>query len=311
MITQYLLSVTKAINPAKRTITAWASRADCVDRDGEIILAEAWQHPDSTAEFERNPVLMAFHKYDALPLGRVTQLDKNPKGLAFEAVFSNTAAASEAFSFIEDMDGLASFSVGFLPQSSRSVGVKDLRKRGVDTSNAKGDVVRAFDHVKLLEISLAPVPSCPRATALGLASVEGRIKSLELKAALAPWQIEVDGLEIRAAVSERITRTLANMDVKKLVSAEVNRAAKELFNEGLRASIAKDIMAEYRRNQRARNEEAERRRRAARISSQGFNPEDPKQAEAVIVTHLEGIDFHKLINEQTQIAIDKARGRVY
>jgi phage head maturation protease len=311
MITQYLLTETKGVNADERTITAWASRADCVDRDGELILAEAWQHPDSTAEFEKNPVFMPFHDYKSLPLGKVTELDKNSKGLAFTAVFANTNAANEAFQFITDMGGMASFSVGFLPQSSKNISVKDLRKHGIETSNAKGDFVKAFDHVKLLEISLAPVPSNPRATALGLAATDGRVKSQELRAVLAPWLEAVDERELKSTVSETVSRIMAELDIKKLVSAEIADAAKGLFNSKLRESIANNIMQEFGRIRRKEKEDAFRRPRAARLAPQSFNSSDPKQAEALVVSCLEEIDFHKLINEQVKIAIDRARGRVY
>jgi len=299
----YRLAETKGIDPKGRMITAWASRADVVDRDGELITAEAWQHPDSTAAFERNPVLMPFHNYQALPLGKVTSLDKNDLGLAFAAKFAKTAAAEEAFGFIQDT-GLASFSVGFLPKSSREVSVMELLEKGIDVSGARGDKVRVFDHVELVEISLAPIPSNPRATALGAAFVEGRVKSAELQQILEPWGREVSEADI--------DRALAKYDLKKMadeaIRAKLPEALHEAVNERYRAAIKAAILeAEQERRQKERAEAA-RRLRMARLANADLD--DPAQLEEAIAARLEAIDFKKLVDDQIGLAIDRHRGRV-
>jgi len=304
MNTLYRLATTKGIDPKARTITAWASRADVVDRDGELITAEAWQHPDSTAAFEKNSVLMAFHRYDALPLGKVIALDKSRLGLAFTAVFAKTAAATEAFNFIEEMGGMASFSVGFIPRSSREVGVKELADKGVDVSAAKGDRVKVFDHVELIEISLAPIPSNPKATVLGAAFLEGKVKGAELKQILEPWGREVS--------EEDVNQALRRVDfdgmVRTAIKEKLPRALADMTNEKYRRAIAEAIVeADLELRKKAREEE-ERRIKLAQFEKADLN--DPETLRAVIMTKLEGIDFSKMISEQVALAIDKHRGRV-
>jgi len=303
MNTLYRLAETKGIDPKARTITAWASRADVVDRDGELITAAAWRHEDSTAAFERNPVLMPFHNYQALPLGKVTSLDKNDLGLAFAAKFAKTAAAEEAYGFIQDT-GLASFSVGFIPKSSFEVGVKELADKGVDVSAAKGDRVKVFDHVELIEISLAPIPSNPRATALGAAFLEGKVKGAELKQILEPWGREVS--------EEDVNQALRRVDfdgmVRTAIKEKLPKALAEMTNERYRRAIADAIVEADQEHRKTAREEAERRLKLAQFEKADLN--DPETLRAVIMTRLQGIDFSKMISEQVALAIDKHRGRV-
>jgi len=302
--TLYRLTETKALDSKARTITAWASRADVVDRDGELITAEAWQYPDSTAAFEKNSVLMAFHKYDALPLGKVTALDKNKLGLAFTAVFAKTAAAEEAFGFIKDT-GLSSFSVGFIPKSSREMSVKEVAALGVDTAGARGDKIRVFDHVELLEISLAPVPSNPRATALGAAMLDGKVKSVELRTALEGWAVEVNKQDVDRAVNAAIRGIDFKGHVEAAVKENVNAARNRIWREHLRDVILND----WRARQKAEADETARRlKREQNNRLCDFN--DPAQVESYIVAKLEEIDFEKLVDDQLRLAIAKRRGRV-
>jgi len=52
-----------------------------------------------------------------------------------------------------------------------------------------------------------------------------------------------------------------------------------------------------------------RRLRGARLNARGFDPDDPAQVEGYVVSQLEGIDFEKLIAQQTRLAIYRVRER--
>ena len=304
----YRLAETKSVDAKARTIRAWASRADVVDRDGELIAAEAWQHPDSTADFERNPVLCAFHKYDLLPLGKILSLEKNKKGLAFEAVFAKTAAAIEAFDFIVEMGGMASFSVAFLPKSSYDMSAKELSAKGVDTANARGDRVRVFDYVQLIEISLAPVPSNPRSTALGLAYLDGKVKTKELRLILEPWAAEIDAAQLGGAIDKAVGAAVSNLDLGSLVQAAVDETKKGALNEQLRKHVRASIMTGIREGMK-QEKAAEARRLRERVRGP-LDMNDPHAIEEYVSELLQEIDFDKLMREKTELAILKAKGRV-
>jgi len=226
----------KGYSEKDREIWGYASRPE-IDRDEEVILASAWEHPDSLADFRKNPVLMAFHDWHQLPLGRVREIEPREEGLFFKAQFANTEAAQEAFDFIVSTEGLSSFSVGFLPVSHEYLKVKELKKLGVDVKNYPLDEeIKTFTHVQLLEISLAPIPSSAGSTALGNAFRNGMVKSAGLRQARERY-IEVikDDTEIvveketiqRAiggAVSDEVADILRRIDLKRFIQDTVKES---------------------------------------------------------------------------------------
>jgi len=276
--------------------------------------------PDSTAAFERNPVLMAFHRYDALPLGKVMDLEKSKKGLKFTARFAKTTAASEAFETILDLDGMASFSVGFIPKSSRDMSIKEVAELGVDTSGARGDRIRVYDHCELLEISLAPVPSCPMATALGAAYMDGKIKSIDLNKALAPWKGEIDLATLKDEdLGKMVSRTLDRLDLHGLMEksrveavARLREELREQKNEPLRRSIVDGVTESLVAEAHAKKLATERaRKRAGRKPVTDVDLEDPKSVREYVEYVLGDMDFAAIAEERIQLAIDKMRGKVY
>jgi HK97 family phage prohead protease len=183
---KFVAAVKKSINTEARTVTAWASQA-IIDRDDEIISAAAWAKPGALSNFKQNPALLISHDYGRLPIGKVLELEPTDRGLKFTARFGKTAAAEEAWSIVKDL-GLASFSVGFIPQTWRDLTRDEVKRLGYDTSGVRSERVRIFDTLELLEVSMVSVPACPRATAVGAAYMDGRLKSPELCAALKSWK---------------------------------------------------------------------------------------------------------------------------
>ena len=219
----YTTAVTKSAEG--RTITGWASRGDIVDRDGEIILPVAWQRKDSLTDFLRHPVLCAFHRYDQLPLGKVTDIQATDKGLKFKAAFADTAAAEEALRFIRSTGGLASFSVGFQPVSHSDLPVSKVAAMGFDVSTVTKDTIRCYDYCRLLEVSLCALPSCPTCTIIGAAFERGEIREKSLQAALGVWK---NGYE-----KKRDQQEIVEM-VKELIKPTIfDAVSKELQTQGI------------------------------------------------------------------------------
>ena len=213
----YTLAEKKSVNIEAREVTAWASRSDVIDRDNEIISAKAWMDPESTKDYELNPIILAFHKYDQLPLGKCVDLKKTDKGLWFTAKFANTSAASEAFQFIRDT-GIAAFSCGFFPVRYRDLSLKEVEKMGYDISNVTSDKVRIWDSVRLLEISLCTIPSCQ--TALSAAFEAGQIKQKDLLHALTEWKKA-------STLQEMAKKIVSSLPFQNLIREKVAQALKE------------------------------------------------------------------------------------
>ena len=215
----YTTAITKSAED--RTIEAWASRGDIVDRDSEIILAKAWQHNDSLVDFLRAPALCAFHDYHQLPLGKIVDIDATNQGLRFKAVFAKTAAGEEALNFVKST-GLASFSVGFMPISFSDFSIEKVSKMGFDVSGASKDTIRIYDHCKLLEVSLVSVASNPYCTVIGQAYERGEIKEKSLQAALGVWK---NG------------RSSNHVDEKQEIIAEVRRILAPKISEAVGSEL--------------------------------------------------------------------------
>jgi len=111
------------------------------DRQGESIMQEGWD----LKNFKKNPVLMASHRYDQFPIGKVTNIKVDGKQLTFKAIFSEaTVLAREAAQLVGE-GILKAFSVGFIPREY----------------NAKNPSV--ITKAELLEISLVAIPANPEA----------------------------------------------------------------------------------------------------------------------------------------------------
>lgn len=135
----------KEINIESRTLAAYASTRD-VDRDGEVILPEAWR--ETIQEFSSVPLLWA-HDYRIPPIGKAQNFEIDERGLKFTAQFANTEFANEIWGLYRD-GFLNSFSVGFQPKQWR-----DEEGSGIH---------RTFIEAELMEVSGVPVPANPYAT---------------------------------------------------------------------------------------------------------------------------------------------------
>ncbi|MDH5664666.1 MAG: HK97 family phage prohead protease [Nitrosopumilus sp.] len=157
------ISVTqKEFNDKERSFVAYASK-EVVDRDGEVIKADAW----NLDEYKKNPIILLFHDYSRLPVGTAMWTKTNANGLLFKPKFADTEAGREVYQLYKE-GALNAFSVGFQP---------------LEWEEVKGKTVkRIYNSVKLLEISCVSIPSCPDALVERVNS--GAIKTKALDSAL-------------------------------------------------------------------------------------------------------------------------------
>ena len=129
----------------ENSIVGWASKPT-IDRDKELILADAW----NLDNYRKNPVVMLFHQYSQLPIGKCLWIKSTDSGLRFKCKFANSERGKEVYDLYKNQF-LNAFSVGFKP---RPGGVVDN-----PTETKYKGVKRLFTDVELMEISCVPIPA--------------------------------------------------------------------------------------------------------------------------------------------------------
>lgn len=111
------------------------------DRMDEVIVPRAWE---SGAEYYRkNPVLLYLHDQNK-PIGRVSKIQVDPKGLFVEAYISEAAEKLYGVHTLVKDGSVKAFSVGFIPKQGKY--------------DHKTDTTLITD-LELIEISIVPVPA--------------------------------------------------------------------------------------------------------------------------------------------------------
>lgn len=120
-------------------VTGLASTND-EDRDGDIVVSEAWKSKNALANYLKNPVILAFHDHKQ-PIGKTVNHEVTENGLKITAKISKTA--DKIITLIKE-GILGAFSVGFM--------IKDA-----DFDPQSG--VFAIKDLELFEISVVSVPA--------------------------------------------------------------------------------------------------------------------------------------------------------
>jgi phage head maturation protease len=135
---------TKQIDAQNFTVEAYAS-TKAVDRDGEVILPTAWDLS------EYNGIVVDSHNYESVEqaIGKVVESVIDENGLKVKIqYFVGQGNDTADWAWVLVQNGLASYSVGFIP---------------VESIPGQGDIKRIYTKVKLLEISQVLVPANPYA----------------------------------------------------------------------------------------------------------------------------------------------------
>lgn len=147
----------------ERSFLAVAS-AETPDRMGDIVTVKGWQLDD----YRKNPVVMPFHNYATLPVGRSLEEFTKRKRLMFRPQFATYPETMRMYEMYRDKY-LKGFSVGFVPTKSEPI---DEEVEGFAAMFAP----KKFLEQTLLEVSVAPVPAHQDA----LAEIKAMVKKGDL-----------------------------------------------------------------------------------------------------------------------------------
>lgn len=144
-----------------RTFQAIISTAD-IDADGEVVVPDGMDY----SRFEGNPRLLLDHD-QSKPIGRVVELERVAEGWRMTATLTQRPAdfvgawlADDAWHRIQAGE-LAAVSVSFLPMKSH------------DDQDDQGRTITVHDEWELVEVSVVPVGSNPRARITGIGTGGG------------------------------------------------------------------------------------------------------------------------------------------
>jgi HK97 family phage prohead protease len=165
-----------------------------VDRDDETVNTD---NIDVTS-YEKNPILIFNHDFSR-PIGRITKITKDYKGLYVEAEVHRLHGEEAAYEAVKK-GLLKSFSIGFVPK---------------EYDILAGDIVQ-ITSAELVEISLAPVQSNPEA----LFRVIGT-KSLGISVAEMAKQNNITADELKGICSKNTKGNNLNIEQK---TAEITPA---------------------------------------------------------------------------------------
>jgi HK97 family phage prohead protease len=165
--------VAKQIDIQGHIVEAYASTKD-VDRDGEIILPTAWDLQGY------NGIVVDSHDYETIEnaVAKVIEAKTDDTGLFVKIQYLVGQGNDKAdWAWVLVQNGLASYSVGFMP---------------VTSIPGEGDVKRVYTKVSLLEISQVCVPANPYA-------VQDDVKYQPLIKAFKELK-EVNAMEIKGVI---------------------------------------------------------------------------------------------------------------
>ena len=200
----------RSVDLDSSTVTAVVS-TETRARDGDVIRATAWDLDN----FQKHPVLISGHNYGSLQsqIGEWIdmKIDRKAKELVGKAHYYLGSGNREAEAGFElAKRGRAAYSVGFIPDFSTAVEMKD-------STHPFGLTNYEFKSAELLEVSQVTIPADPNALQ--------RIATLE--------QDPIVGTIIRELIEEQLQESPPTSDESVLVSANADqlRAYQEALKE--------------------------------------------------------------------------------
>jgi HK97 family phage prohead protease len=191
------------------------------DREGDVIVADGWE----LENYRKNPVILFAHKYDQPPVARAVEIGVYRGALRFRAQFPSRREYSFADTIYQLYRGgyLRSFSVGFVPKLWED-------RKPASGENQRG---RLFRRQELVEISVVPIPTHPRALVeaqrKGLLG-RGEVRALEEQAVVtAQEEAEREALMrlellLKGAEELRAGAVLSQEEVVSLVERVMNQS---------------------------------------------------------------------------------------
>ena len=191
-------------------IISGTANASEKDRDGDIIVKEAWEQ-GALDHYVKNPIILAFHDHSR-PIGKATAYEVDNGGLHITASISK--AAGDVYNLIKE-GILRTFSVGF-------------RVKDADYDSATDIFV--IKDLELYEISVVSVPASPGSTfnvKKSLSDEELREFKKEFKKEKAP-KVE----PIRAIEPKALKKETNNMSEKETKDSTIEALEKKLADMG-------------------------------------------------------------------------------
>ena len=197
-----------------------------IDRDGDVVRPDGGIFDD----YLKHPVVMAFHDYKKLPVGKNIWVKKdNPlTGLIAKTVYANHKEADDLYNYRKDLFPLAT-SIGFVPVEYKRKGdpdfdaqLKDVIKNGWVKENDSGKAGAIITKWALIEYSDCAIPSNP--DALQLAVSKGIItneQEVEDNASNSRFIIQINGLK-------DINKEEIKVEEKKEVAVEIKTEVKTI-----------------------------------------------------------------------------------
>jgi len=192
-------------NGEKQTYKFLASTS-AIDRQGDSIDQSGWE----LLNFIKNPVLLWAHRYDELPVGKITNIEITELGLEAEVEFADHQKAQDVKKLVDD-GALNAVSVGFIPKERN------------------GNIIT---RAELLEISIVPVPANQEAILLSKEISESIKKDVE-EVLKEPEPVEKSGRVISKKNRKALEDTAnalksALSEIEKLLAIEVATTDEEV-----------------------------------------------------------------------------------
>lgn len=170
-------------------ISGYANTVD-KDRAGDVILESAWKSANAMGNYEKNPIILAFHDHD-LPIGKMVNYRIDSKGLWIEAEIDD----SEEKIYKKVKRGiLKTFSVGF---------------RCLDAEYKEANDTYFIKDLELMEVSVVSVP-CNQDSTFNVS------KAVKPSVAVSSDSFKTEKKDVRDAVLDEspLLSALTTLDVK-------------------------------------------------------------------------------------------------
>lgn len=185
LLLKHFSAEVKNIDPEGKRVTGVLASSSSLDRDEEIILAEAW----NIEAFKRNPIFLFAHASRSDDpqniLGRVENVQKTTAGLVADFAYDTDINPKAALVFAQVQRGtMRAYSVGFIPKGwvtdysprEQIDALPEPARKALES----GKAFVVYTNVELIEISQVPVPSNPDAMIASAKSARmAELKQLE------------------------------------------------------------------------------------------------------------------------------------
>lgn len=192
------IQISEPVNPER--IIRFRASDDSLDRHNEVILPEGWD----LANFVKNPVMMLFHDYNSLPVGKITAAGVVDNALYLDGEFDPPEIDELAEMVFQKIQHgtINAGSVGFIP---KEVVVPGVKTRDLFERYPKAE--RIYSKCELLEWTVCPVPANPNALA---AHIKGLTDFYEVR----KEQFGAESVDVSADVDTATTAEDTDAEVK-------------------------------------------------------------------------------------------------